>query len=77
MKRLVRLSIEMKESEMSPVKEKVIEMIQSLPDHVTLDDILSELYFKIQVDAGLDELNDNKGIPHEDVKKRMSKWISK
>lgn len=62
---------------MSPIKDKVIEMIHDMPDHVTLDDILSELYFKIQVDAGLEELDNNKGIPHNIVKERMSKWISK
>jgi predicted transcriptional regulator len=31
------------------------------------------LYFKLQVDAGLRELDEGKGIPHEEVEK----WISK
>jgi hypothetical protein len=35
------------------VKKEVIKMIQSLPDEVTIDDIMAELYFKLQVDAGL------------------------
>lgn len=52
-------------------------MIQSLPDNVTIDDIMAELYFKLQVDAGLKELDDGKGIPHEKVEKRMSKWLTK
>jgi predicted transcriptional regulator len=52
-------------------------MIQSLPDEVTLDDIMAELYFKLQVDAGLKELDEGKGIPHEEVEKRMSKWLSR
>ncbi len=52
-------------------------MIQSLPEEVTLDDIMAELYFKSQVDAGLKELDEGKGIPHEEVEKRMSKWLSK
>ena len=61
---------------MRATKEKVIQMIQQLPDDVTVDDILSELYFKLQVDSGLRELDESKGIPHQKVKERMSKWIS-
>ena len=61
---------------MAAVKEKVINMIKDLPDDVTVDDILSELYFKIQVDTGLKELDEGKGIPHEIVKQRMSKWTT-
>jgi predicted transcriptional regulator len=62
---------------MLKVKQAVIKMIQSLPDEVTIDDIMAELYFKLQVDAGLKELDEGKGIPHEEVEKRMSKWLSK
>jgi predicted transcriptional regulator len=59
------------------LKKEVIKMIQSLPDEVTIDDIMAELYFKMQVDAGLKELDEGKGIPHEEVEKRMLKWLSK
>lgn len=60
---------------MAEVKQQVIQMIQSLPDDVTIDDIMAELYFKLQVDAGLQELDEGKGIPHEEIEKRMSKWL--
>ncbi|HBQ28232.1 hypothetical protein HX99_02085 [Peptococcaceae bacterium SCADC1_2_3] len=59
------------------VKQEVIKMIQSLPDEVTIDDIMAELYFKLQVDAGLKELDKGKGIPHEEVEKGISKWLSR
>ncbi len=62
---------------MAEIKQQVIQIIQSLPDGVTLDDIMAELYFKLQVDAGLKELDEGKGIPHEEVEKRMSKWLTK
>jgi len=60
---------------MAGAKQEVIQMIQSLPEEVTVDDIIAELYFKLQVDAGLKELNEGKGIPHEEIEKRMSKWL--
>jgi len=62
---------------MTEIKQQVIQIIQSLPDGVTLDDIMAELYFKLQVDAGLKELDDGKGISHEEVEKRMSKWLTR
>ena len=62
---------------MAEIKQQVIQVIQSLPDDVTLDDIMAELYFKLQVDAGLKELDEGKGIPYEEVEKRMSKWLTK
>lgn len=62
---------------MARIKQQVLQIIQSLPDNVTLDDIMAELYFKLQVDAGLKELDEGKGIPHEEVEKRMSKWLTK
>ena len=62
---------------MAGVKEQVIQMIQSLPEDITIDDIMSELYFKLQVDAGLRDLDEGSGISHKEVEKRMSKWLSK
>jgi hypothetical protein len=62
---------------MAGIKQQVIKMIQNLPDEVSVDDIMAELYFRLQVDAGLKELNEDKGIPHEEVKKQMSKWLLK
>lgn len=49
---------------MAGIKKQVIQMIQSLPDDVTVHDIMAELYFKLQVDAGLKELDEGKGISH-------------
>jgi predicted transcriptional regulator len=62
---------------MSRVKEQVIQMIQNLPEDVSVEDIMAELYFRFQVDAGLKELDEGKGISHEEVEKRMSKWLNK
>ncbi|PIV55257.1 hypothetical protein COY52_06685 [Candidatus Desantisbacteria bacterium CG_4_10_14_0_8_um_filter_48_22] len=62
---------------MAKLKERVIKMIELLPDDVTVDQIMAELYFRLQVDAGLKELDEGKGIPHEKVEERMAKWLTK
>ncbi len=61
---------------MSEVKEDIIQMIKTLPDNVTVDDIMAELFFRLQVDAGLKELDEGKGIAHDEVEKRMGKWFT-
>jgi hypothetical protein len=48
-------------------KDHVIEMIRALPDDSTVDNIMEELYFHMQVDRGLKELDEGKGIPHQEM----------
>ena len=60
---------------MPKIKEQVIKMIKALPNNVSIDDIMSELHFKLQVDAGLKELDEGKGVEHEEVERRMRKWL--
>ena len=52
-------------------------MIKKLPEKVSVDDILAELYFRLQVDGGLRELDRGEGIPHKEVVRRFSKWLKK
>ncbi len=62
---------------MANVKEQVIRMIQDLPDEVSIEDVMAELYFRLQVDAGLKELDEGQGITHEEIEKRMSQWLAR
>jgi len=62
---------------MSEIKQEVIQLVQALPETATLDDIMAELYFKMQVDAGLKEFDEGKGIPHEEAEKRMEPWLTR
>jgi len=63
--------------EMSGIKQQMISFIERLPEDATWDDVMAELYFRIKVDSGLKDLDDGKGIPHDEVKERMSKWLAK
>ena len=56
-------------------KEAIIEMINRLPDNVTVSDVMAELYFRQKVDEGLRQLDAGKGIPHSQVKKKLAKWL--
>ena len=60
----------------SALKESVVNRVKGLPENVTLDEIMAEIYFKTQVDAGLKELDEGRGLSHEEVQKRMSRWLT-
>ena len=57
-------------------KEAVLEMIQRMPEDVTVPDIISELYVRQQVDEGLRQLDAGEGISHEEAKRRLSRWLA-
>ncbi len=57
------------------IKESVKELIDRLPSDSNYEDIIAEIYFKQQVEEGLEELNDGKAVSHEEVKKRLEKWL--
>lgn len=60
---------------MAAVKEQVVQMIQDMPLDASVEDIMAELYFRYQVDEGLKQLDEGKGIPHEEVERRMARWL--
>lgn len=57
-------------------KQSVIAMIERMPDDATLDDVIHELYFRIKVDNGLRQLDNGESISDEEVRQRLSKWLS-
>ena len=56
-------------------KEAVIEIIKRMSDDATVSDIIAELYVCQKIDAGLQQLDANEGIPHEEAKRRLAKWL--
>ena len=57
------------------VKEKAKGVIDNLPEESTMDDIMHALYIRSKIEQGEREIEDGKGIPHEEVKERLlNKW---
>lgn len=57
-------------------KEEVIKLIKGLPENVTLEDIMRELYVKAKIDKGIQELNAGKVFSHDEVKEKIGKWLN-
>ena len=50
-------------------------MIEKLPEDITVSDIMAELYFRQNIDEGLKELDEGKGISQDEAKKRLNQWL--
>jgi len=55
-------------------KTEALELIRKLPDDVTTDAIMEELYFKQQVDKGLRDVAEGRVLTHQELKERLARW---
>ena len=60
---------------MAHVKEQVIELIKSLPEDSTLEDIHYHLYVREKVEHGLKAIDDGRVVSQEDAEKRVEGWL--
>lgn len=56
-------------------KEIAKNVIDTLPDEANMDEIIHALYIRAKFDHGIQQIEEGKGIPHEEAKKRMRKWL--
>ena len=57
-------------------KQAVIEMIEKMPEDVSVEDIMAELFFRQKVDEGLRQLDAGQGMEHEEALRRLEKWVN-
>ena len=58
-------------------KERILKIIEQLPDDATAEDVMEEIYFRQVVDRGLADAKAGRTIPHDEAKKRLGKWLEK
>jgi len=57
------------------VKQKAKSIIDNLPEESTMDDIMHALYIRAKIEQAEREIEQGKGIPHEEAKKKLlKKW---
>ena len=57
-------------------REKVLSVIQELPDEVDVDALTERLYLLQKIDDAEKEIAAGKGIPHEEVRRRLAQWLT-
>lgn len=62
---------------MKTAKDEVRELLDHLPDDASLEDIQYHLYVRQKIQRGLAAAEQGRTIPHEEVVRRMSRWLEK
>jgi hypothetical protein len=58
------------------LKEKAKQVIDTLPDEADMNDIMHALYVQSKFDHGDQEIEQGKGMSHEEVKRKLfAKWV--
>jgi predicted transcriptional regulator len=60
---------------MSQLKEAAINLIRSLPDDCTLEDIHYHLYIREKVERGMAAIDEGRVVPHEEAERRIAEWV--
>jgi predicted transcriptional regulator len=55
----------------STVKQRVLAAVEKLPANATFEDAIKRLVFLAKIDRGLAEVDNGKGIDHDEVKRRL------
>jgi len=56
-------------------KEDIIEMIKSLPNDVTMEDIMEAIYVRKKIEKGLKDSEEGRLYSHEEAKERLKRWL--
>jgi hypothetical protein len=50
-------------------------VIDSLPEDASMDDIMRALYVRMKLERAERSIQQGRGIPHAKVKQRLRKWL--
>ncbi|MBI5214403.1 MAG: hypothetical protein HY960_01480 [Ignavibacteriae bacterium] len=56
-------------------KQEALDLIQQLPDEVTTDEIIDELYVREKILSSMKKVEAGESISYEEAKVRMSRWL--
>ncbi|HEX5479640.1 MAG TPA: hypothetical protein VFY79_07965 [Dehalococcoidia bacterium] len=60
---------------MKTAKQEAFDLLERLPDDVSMDTLLAELHFKASVLRGLEQAERGEGITQEELKARLKTWL--
>jgi hypothetical protein len=62
---------------MAQVKKVVLDLVKKLPADCTLEDVQYQLYVRQKIDRSMLAAAAGRVTSHEQVKKRLSKWLAR
>ena len=55
-------------------KQDMLDLLESLPDDVSVDDVMYALYIRSSIDKGLDDSKAGRTVSNEEVMRELAKW---
>ena len=62
---------------MKIVKEELLELLEQLPEDLSLENIRYHIYVRQKIQNGLDAAREGKVVPLQEVERRMARWLEK
>ena len=57
------------------IKDQIISFIKTLPDDITLEDIMYHLYVREKIFRGIKDADEGKKVSNEKAKEIIEKWL--
>jgi predicted transcriptional regulator len=61
---------------METAKEQVQQILETLPVDASLEDIQYHIYVRQKIDQGLSDVDNGRVLSHEEVQRRLAKWLT-
>ena len=62
---------------MASAKQTVRAVLEALPDDCTLEDVQYQLYLRQRIEKSRVAASEGRVVSHDEVKKRLAKWVGK
>ncbi len=62
---------------MDSAKDQVHQILEKLPESASLEDIQYHIYVRQKIEQGLEDADAGRVISHDEVRRRLAKWITK
>lgn len=56
-------------------KEIARQVIESMPEQASMDDVIHALYLRAKFDHGDQQVRDGQGIAQDQARQRLMKWV--
>jgi hypothetical protein len=56
-------------------KDKIISGIKSMPDSVTIDDILDQIMLVEKIEKGIEQSDNNQVVSDDELDNQLGKWF--
>jgi predicted transcriptional regulator len=57
-------------------KEQVQQILETLPEDASLEDIQYHIYVRQKIEQGLEDVDAGRTVSHAQVQQRLAKWLT-